>query len=160
MGLCRRVCLVTLLPLRIEYDVNILETILSTLQRHISDIWAAIVSYDRDNEDQFHLLCNFITTCCFQEFSMRVFPDRRAWNMGVQKEIFDWRPLNGELANVRWIDRPGWALLALPATKIDSLIERTVAKFGRPFIQWQFSNATLCFWAWLLATLIKRWNLR
>jgi len=80
----------------------------STLHRHISDIWAAIVSYDRDNEDQFHLFCNFIITRCFEEFSMRVliFQDRRAWNVSVQKEIFEWRPLNGELANVRWIDRP------------------------------------------------------
>jgi hypothetical protein len=87
---------------------------------------------------------------------MRVFQDRKAWNMSVQKEIFEWRPLNGELANVRWIDRPAWALLALPAMKIDSLIERTVEKSGRPVVQWQFSNATLCFWAWLLATIVKK----
>jgi len=81
-----------------------------------------------------------------------IFQDRRAWNVSVQKEIFEWRPLNGELANVRWIDRPEWALLALPAMKTDSLIEKS----GRLVIQWQFSNATSCFWAWLLATIIKK----
>ena len=128
----------------------------TTLQRHISDIWAAIASYDPHDMDQFHLFCYFIITRCFQEFSVRVFQDRRAWNVNVQKTIFDCRPLNGEFAGVRWIDWPEWALLTLPAMNIDGLLERTIDKSGRPVIQWQLSNPTLCFWARLLATIINK----
>ena len=35
---------------------------------------------------------------------MHVFQDRRTWNMSVQKDILEWSPLNGELANVQWND--------------------------------------------------------
>ncbi|KIM48631.1 hypothetical protein M413DRAFT_20991 [Hebeloma cylindrosporum] len=38
----------------------------------------------------------------------------------------------------------------------NGLIERTVEKLGQPVVQWQFSNATLGFWAALLATIIKK----
>jgi hypothetical protein len=39
------------------------------------------------------------------------------------------------------------------------LIERTIGKSDQPIIQWQFSNATLGFWAWLLATIIDQLKL-
>ena len=61
--------------------------------------------------------------------------------------------------DIRWIDRPQWALLPLPATKIDGLTERIIEKPGQPVIQWEFSNATWGFWAWLLATIIKQLEL-
>lgn len=129
------------------------------LKKHISDIWAAIVSYNLNDDDQFHSFCDFIIARCFQEFSGRVFRDQVSWNVSVQKKIFDWKPLNREIVDVRWIDRPKWALLALPETKIDGLITRTIEKFGQPVVQWQLSNATLGFWAWLLATIIKQLEL-
>jgi len=129
------------------------------LKQHISDIWAAIVSYNPDDDEQFHSFCDFIITRCFQEFSGRVFRDQLAWNVSVQKKIFDWKPLNREIVDVRWIDRPKWALLALPETKVDGLIARTIEKFGQPVVQWQLSNATLGFWAWLLATIIQQLEL-
>ena len=83
--------------------------------------------------------------------------------MSVSQRLFDWTPSNQELANVRWIDEPKWALRAVPAGGIPGMNKREVREDGRntagigePLIQWEFSNATLRSWTWLLATLLRQ----
>lgn len=77
----------------------------------------------------------------------------------MSQKIFEWIPLSKELDDVRWIERPQWALHALPPDGLDGMRERTIQTQGRDVIQWEFSTATLRSWAWLLATMLRQLEL-
>ena len=79
--------------------------------------------------------------------------------MTVSEKIYEWTPLSQELDDVRWIERPKWALLALPPNGIDGMRERMIEMHGRLVTQWEFSTVTLQSWAWLLATILKQLEL-
>ena len=81
------------------------------------------------------------------------------WDVSVSRKIHEWTPLSQELDDVRWIERPKWALQAFPTHGLDGMKERTIELYGRPVTQWEFSTATLRSWAWLLATLLKQLEL-
>ncbi|EDR06078.1 uncharacterized protein LACBIDRAFT_294726 [Laccaria bicolor S238N-H82] len=126
------------------------------LPQHIADVWAAIDSYDPNVKGQFRSFCLFIVRRCFRKLSKRVFQDKGCWDVSVSQKIFDWTPLSQELDDVRWIERPQWALVDFPPDVLDGLRERTIGIHGRPVTQWEFSNATLRSWAWLLAYILQQ----
>ena len=81
--------------------------------------------------------------------------------MTVSEKIYEWTPLSQELDDVRWIERPKWALQALPPHThgLDGMRERTIEIYGRLVTQWEFSTATLQSWARLLATMLEQLEL-
>ena len=76
----------------------------------------------------------------------------------MSRKIYEWTPCSQELDDVRWIERPKWALQVLPPS-FDGMRERTIELYGRLVTQWEFSTATLRSWAWLLATILKQLEL-
>ena len=79
--------------------------------------------------------------------------------MSVSQRIYDWTPRSQELHDVRWVKRPEWAPIVTPPHGIDGMRERTMEMHGRLVTQWEFSNATLQSWAWLLATILNNLEL-
>jgi len=136
------------------------------LSAHISDVWAAMASYDPTDKSHFTSFCLFIVARCFRKLSKRVYQDKGCWDVKVYEKIYNWTPNNEDLDGVRWIDRPMWALDVLPLERTgpdgvtsELMTAREILKSGQLVTQWEFSAATLRSWAWFLATILEQLEL-
>jgi hypothetical protein len=121
------------------------------LKEYISDLWAALTHY-QSHPDRYTDLHLFVVYRSYRQLFKRVRQDRKMWLVDVAEKILAWTPKRNELSqDPRWFKFPRWLnSIEIPPKRRKTMKTRNGGAPGREFIEVEFSNATLGFWAWLL----------
>ena len=121
------------------------------LTEYISDLWAALMYY-QSAPNRYADLLIFIVYRSYRKLFKRVRRDRKMWKVHVAEDILAWTPKFTELRQgPRWFKFPYWLeAFVIPPEQLQVMKTRKRGPPGKEFIEIEFSNATLTFWAWLL----------
>ncbi|KAG1889548.1 hypothetical protein F4604DRAFT_848110 [Suillus subluteus] len=117
-------------------------------ERHVSDIWTALASFE-DTEENFTSLCTFVVRRCRRKLFHRIslLGGKTLRGVNVAQMMSNWTPTANELSKTFWHDTPTWLhKIDLPREKLEGVM------CGQG--QVEFSNKTVRFLGWLLSHLI------
>jgi len=121
------------------------------LTEYISDLWAALTYYQSD-PDRYADLHIFVVYRSYRKLFKRVRQDVKTWNVHVAEGILAWTPQSKELRkDPQWFEFPDWLdTFEIPPEQLQMMKTRKRGAPGKEFIEVEFSDATVTFWAWLL----------